>query len=94
MNDRNETRELVIRSQREEKGRIAVSVTDTGAGLPPVPVNQIFDAFFTTKPRSIGMGLSISRSIIERHGGRLSAANNSSRGANFQLTLPTEGDPL
>jgi signal transduction histidine kinase len=92
MNDGNETRELIIRSQRTEKGQVTVSVSDTGAGLPPVPVDQIFNAFFTTKLRSIGIGLSISRSIVERHGGRLWAANNSSRGANFQLSLPVEGE--
>jgi signal transduction histidine kinase len=92
MNDGNEARELIIRSQRAEKGQVTVSVSDSGAGLPPVPVNQIFNAFFTTKPHSIGIGLSISRSIIERHGGRLWAANNSSRGANFQLSLPVDGD--
>jgi signal transduction histidine kinase len=92
MNDGNEARELIIRSQRAEKGQVTVSVSDSGAGLPPVPVNQIFNAFFTTKPHSIGIGLSISRSIIERHGGRLWAANNSSRGANFQLSLPVDDD--
>ena len=92
MNDGNETRELIIRSLRAEKGQVTVSVSDSGAGLPPVPVNQIFNAFFTTKPHGIGIGLSISRSIIERHGGRLWAANNSSRGANFQLSLPVEGE--
>jgi signal transduction histidine kinase len=92
MDDGNEARELIIRSQRAEKGQVTVSVSDSGAGLPPVPVNQIFNAFFTTKPHSVGIGLSISRSIIERHGGRLWAANNSSRGANFQLSLPVEGE--
>jgi signal transduction histidine kinase len=92
MNDGDVARELVIRSQRAETGQITVSVSDSGAGLPLVPVNQIFNAFFTTKPHSIGMGLSISRSIVERHGGQLSAANNSSRGANFELTLPVEGE--
>jgi signal transduction histidine kinase len=93
MNDGDGSRELTIRSQRAENGQIAVSVSDTGVGLPPLPVNEIFDAFFTTKPHSIGIGLSISRSIIEEHGGRLWATNNSSRGANFRLTLPIEGEP-
>jgi signal transduction histidine kinase len=86
------TRELTVKSQRSENEQITVSVSDTGVGLPAVPVNQIFNAFFTTKSHSIGIGLSISRSIIERHGGRLSAVNNASRGANFQLTLPIEGE--
>jgi signal transduction histidine kinase len=75
---------------RAEDGQIAVSVSDTGVGLPPLPVNQIFNAFFTTKPHSVGIGLSISRSIVEEHGGHLWATNNSSRGANFHLTLPIE----
>ena len=71
MNDGDGMRELTIKSQLSENGQITVSVSDTGVGLPPVPVNQIFNAFFTTKPHSIGMGLSISRSIIEGHGGHL-----------------------
>jgi signal transduction histidine kinase len=93
MSDGEGTRQLTITSQRAETGEIAVSVSDTGAGLPPLPVNQIFSAFFTTKPRSIGIGLSISRSIVEEHGGHLWAVNNSTRGANFYLTLPVEGQP-
>jgi signal transduction histidine kinase len=91
MDDGDATRELSICSRPAKNGRITVSVSDTGVGLPPVPVDRIFNAFFTTKPHSVGIGLSISRSIIEDHGGRLSAANNSSRGASFQLTLPIEG---
>jgi signal transduction histidine kinase len=67
-----------------------VSVSDTGVGLPPQQANKIFDAFFTTKPQGTGMGLRISRSIIESHGGRLWAADNSPRGASFHFTLPTE----
>jgi signal transduction histidine kinase len=93
MNDGDGTRELTIKSQRAEDGQIAVSVGDTGVGLPPLPMNQIFNAFYTTKPHSIGIGLSISRSIVEEHGGHLWATNNSSRGANFHLTLPIEGEP-
>jgi signal transduction histidine kinase len=91
MSDGEGTRELTITSQQAEDGQITVSVSDTGVGLPPLPVNQIFNAFFTTKPHRVGIGLSISRSIIEAHGGHLWAANNSSRGANFHLTLPIEG---
>jgi C4-dicarboxylate-specific signal transduction histidine kinase len=94
MNDGDATRELTIRSDRTENGQITVSVSDTGVGLPPLPVKQIFDAFFTTKPHGIGIGLSISRSIVEGHGGHLWATNNSSGGANFQLTLPIEAGPL
>lgn len=93
MNDGEGTRELTMKSQRAENGQITVSVSDTGVGLPPLPVNQIFNAFFTTKPHSIGIGLSISRTITEEHGGQLWAANNSSRGASFHLTFPIEGEP-
>jgi C4-dicarboxylate-specific signal transduction histidine kinase len=93
MNDGDGTRELTIKSQRAEDKQIEVSVSDTGVGLPQLPVNQIFNAFFTTKPHSIGIGLSISRSIIEEHGGLLRATNNSSRGANFHITLPIGGEP-
>lgn len=94
MNDGDGTRELTIKSQPAEDGQIAVSVSDTtGVGLPLLPVNQIFKAFFTTKPHRVGIGLSISRSIVEGHGGHLWATNNSSRGANFHLTLPIEGQP-
>jgi signal transduction histidine kinase len=90
MCNRGETRELIIRSQRAEKGQVTVSIIDTGVGLPSLPADQIFSAFFTTKPDRIGIGLSISRSIIEEHGGHLWAANNSSRGANFHLSLPID----
>jgi len=82
------TRELSIKSQRAEHELLQVSVSDTGMGLPPQQEDQIFDAFFTTKPHGTGMGLRISRSIIESHGGRLWAADNSPRGATFQFTLP------
>jgi two-component system, sensor histidine kinase and response regulator len=83
------TRELAIKSQREENDQLLVSVSDTGVGLPPQQADQIFNAFFTTKPHGTGMGLRISRSIVESHGGRLWAADNSPRGASFHLTLPT-----
>ena len=85
-------RELVIKSQREENERILVSVSDTGVGLPPQQADQIFNAFFTTKPDGTGMGLSISRSIVESHGGRLWAAGNSPRGTSVCLTLPINLD--
>jgi signal transduction histidine kinase len=65
-----------------------VSVSDTGIGLPAQQADQIFNAFFTTKPHGTGMGLRISQSIIESHGGRLWAADNFPRGATFQFTLP------
>ena len=67
-----------------------VSVSDTGVGLPADKLDQIFNSFFTTKAGGTGMGLSISRSIIESHGGQLWAANNNGRGAIFHFTLPIE----
>jgi NO-binding membrane sensor protein with MHYT domain/signal transduction histidine kinase len=84
------TRELVIRSQRTEKEQVLVSVIDTGVGLPQQHASQIFNAFFTTKSHGTGLGLRISRSIVESHGGRLWAADNSPRGASFCFTLPSK----
>ena len=84
-------RELAIKSQPAENERILLSVSDTGVGLP-TQVDDIFNAFFTTKPHGTGMGLRICRSIIESHGGRLWAANNSPRGAIFSVTLPVESE--
>jgi len=81
-------RELVIKSQRDNNGQILVAVNDTGLGLPPQRSEQVFEAFFTTKPHGTGMGLSISRSIVESHGGRLWAASNPPRGASFCFALP------
>src|SRR6202008_1800955 len=81
MKDADGTRELAIKSQRMQNEEVLVSVTDSGMGLPPLQKEQIFNAFFTTKPHGTGMGLSISRSIIESHGGRLWAGDNSPRGA-------------
>jgi signal transduction histidine kinase len=82
--------ELIIRSQRDEEGRPLISVSDAGMGLPVAERDKIFDAFFTTKPQGTGMGLAISRSIIESHGGRLWATANSGQGATFYFTLPNE----
>src|ERR1700694_4753184 len=92
MKDVEGTRELVIKSQRSENEHLLVSVSDTGVGLPPRHADQIFNAFFTTKPDGTGMGLRISRSIAESHGGRLWAADNSLRGASFSLTLPSKAE--
>ena len=82
--------ELTIASKKAEHGQLLVSVSDSGIGLPVDEAERIFDAFFTTKPQGTGMGLSISRRIIESHGGRLSASPNAGRGAILQFTLPSE----
>ena len=88
MKDVDGTRELAIESRRTESEEVAVSVTDSGMGLPPHHAEQIFNAFFSTKPYGTGMGLRIGRSIIESHGGRLWAADNCPHGASFWFTLP------
>lgn len=80
---------LTIESQLDQDSRVLISVGDTGVGLPTDKADQIFNAFFTTKPEGSGMGLAISRSIIESHGGRLWATANSGNGATFYFTLPT-----
>ena len=80
--------ELSVTSTRTEDGELLVAVSDSGIGLPEAGPEGIFEAFFTTKPDGTGMGLSISRRIIESHGGRLRASANAGRGATFQFTLP------
>src|SRR5258705_889447 len=92
MKDVHETCELAVKSQRAENEQLMVSVSDTGVGLPSHRADQIFNAFFTTKRHGSGLGLSISRSIVESHGGRLWAADNSPRGASFCFTLPTKAE--
>jgi signal transduction histidine kinase len=88
--------ELTVKSELQD-GQLQFSVSDTGVGLPTEGVDQIFSAFFTTKPQGSGMGLAISRSIVESHGGQLWASANSGGGAIFHFTLPiqvTESPPL
>jgi signal transduction histidine kinase len=80
--------ELTVNSELQD-GQLQFSVSDTGVGLPMEKMDQIFSAFFTTKPQGSGMGLAISRSIVESHGGRLWATANDGRGATFHFTLPT-----
>jgi PAS domain S-box-containing protein len=80
---------LLIRSKAQEAGELLVAVEDSGTGLDPRYVDHLFDAFFTTKTDGLGLGLSISRSIIEAHNGRLWASQNDTHGATFQFTLPT-----
>ena len=85
-----ESGELSVTSTRAEDDELLVAVSDSGIGLPDAGPERIFEAFFTTKPDGTGMGLSISRRIIELHGGRLWAGANAGRGATFQFTLPME----
>jgi predicted ATPase/signal transduction histidine kinase len=90
MKDVDGVRDMVIRSQRADDGSILVSVSDTGIGVPPQLAEHIFDPFFTTKVHGTGMGLRISRSIVESHGGNLWVASAPGRGATFQFTLPAK----
>jgi PAS domain S-box-containing protein len=84
--------DLTIKTELSQGGQLLISVSDTGVGLPNENTEQIFDAFFTTKPQGSGMGLSISRSIVESHGGRLWANDNPPRGARFCFTLLIDGE--
>jgi C4-dicarboxylate-specific signal transduction histidine kinase len=85
-------RELWIRTQPYESDTVLVTVQDTGIGLDPQSMTRLFESFYTTKPEGMGLGLSISRSIIEAHGGRLWATPNNGPGATFQFTLPAESE--
>jgi signal transduction histidine kinase len=84
--------ELTIRSELNSEGQLLISISDTGVGLPAENTERIFDAFHTTKPQGTGMGLAITRSIIESHGGRIWAIPNPGPGAAFHFTLPTEAE--
>jgi len=81
------TRDLLISSEQDNKG-ILVTVRDSGPGINPAHLERVFDAFYTTKPKGVGMGLSICRTIINAHGGRLWAEANEPRGMVSQFTLP------
>lgn len=85
-------REVLVTSNHDEDDNVIVAVSDSGEGLDPAKFESVFEAFFTTKPDGMGMGLAISRTIIEAHGGRLWATANSPRGAVFQFTLPTNAE--
>jgi len=85
-------RELLISTRKTEPDAVLVTVRDSGPGLAPATLDRLFDAFYTTKPGGLGLGLSICRSIIETHGGRLSAMANVPRGAIFEFSLPTYPD--
>jgi C4-dicarboxylate-specific signal transduction histidine kinase len=84
-------RELLITTARADLGGVLVTVRDSGPGLAPVTLERVFESFYTTKPSGLGLGLSICRSIVEAHGGRLWASANEPRGAVFQFTLPAAG---
>jgi signal transduction histidine kinase len=81
-------RELSIRSRQNEAGHVLIEVADSGHGIGSSNADQLFKAFFTTKPAGMGMGLSICRSIIEAHGGKVWATDNTPSGAVFHFTLP------
>lgn len=87
---REEPRELLISTDRDALNGVLVSLRDSGPGLDPASLEHVFDPFYTTKPSGMGMGLSICRSIVEAHGGRIWAGANETRGAVFQFSLPLE----
>ncbi len=80
---------LTVKTGGGEGGEVLISLSDTGVGLPDGAADEIFNAFFTTKPQGSGMGLAISRSIVESYGGHLWATSHDGRGATFHFTLPT-----
>lgn len=88
MEESSDSRELLIRTSRKDVDTIMVEVKDSGCGIPAENMKKLFSRFFTNKPDGLGMGLSISRSIVEAHGGRLVAKNNPDRGATFYFTIP------
>ena len=87
-NLRGRPREVLVRAEKDPLGGVLLTISDTGEGIDLEKMEHIFDPFYTTKPEGMGMGLAISRSIIEAHGGRLFASNNATQGAKFQFTLP------
>jgi two-component system sensor kinase FixL len=88
MDERRDSSELLIRTSRKDADTIMIEVKDSGAGIRVEDMGKLFVHFFTSKPDGLGMGLSISRSIIEAHGGHLDAKNNNDVGATFYFTLP------
>jgi signal transduction histidine kinase len=85
-------RELVVRTRRDEGGGVCVAVQDSGVGFPPEDSERLFEAFYTTKAQGMGIGLSVSRSVIERHDGRLWAVRNEGPGATFSFSIPAGTD--
>ncbi|TMA83371.1 MAG: GAF domain-containing protein [Deltaproteobacteria bacterium] len=88
------SRELSVSSRKVESKEVLIAVRDSGPGLDPRSLDRLFHAFYTTKPQGMGMGLAISRSIVEAHGGRLWATANAPHGAVFQFTLPLGGEKV
>ena len=84
-------RELSVASAKDESNGVLVTVRDSGPGLGGTAPDQLFEAFYTTKSQGMGMGLAVSRTIVQAHGGRLWAAPNVPQGAIFQFSLPTDG---
>ena len=85
-------RQLTVRAEATREGSVEVAVTDCGRGIPTDKVTRLFEPFFTTKPNGMGMGLAISQTIIEAHGGKIWGGNNSTGGAVFKFTLPANGN--
>jgi signal transduction histidine kinase len=88
---RERERVLVVRTQRHQAEGVLVAIEDAGVGIKPENADRLFSAFYTTKPDGLGMGLSIVRSIIEAHGGRVWASPNAGPGMTFQFTLSADG---
>lgn len=81
-------RQLTIRTRRAGDGSVEISVVDSGPGIPPQTLDQVFEPFYTTKAQGMGLGLTVCRTIVAAHGGKLWAANNNPRGATFHVSLP------
>jgi len=90
--ERDGARRLVVRTNSMDRSNVRIEVQDSGTGIAADKLESIFDPFITSKPEGLGLGLSICRSIIERHGGKISAANNPDGGAKFLITLPVTPD--
>jgi two-component system sensor histidine kinase TtrS len=93
LEDSSASKQLTVHTRQSDGGGIEVTVADNGCGFPAELKHKIFEPFFTTKPHGLGMGLAISRSMIEAHGGRLHARRNEHGGATFVFTLPLKAEP-